>query len=107
MTDLNAIAKDHLRAAMASEHGRSAVLVAQDGPLRQTVLALKEGVSMGEHNAPHAATLYVLEGSIAVVSAGGRLVLGEGQLAVVPQERHAVEALEDAVFLLTAVTAVP
>ncbi|WP_026554230.1 cupin domain-containing protein [Arthrobacter sp. 35W] len=107
MTDLNAIAREHLRAAESSDHGRSAVLVAQDGPLRQTVLALAAGAVMGEHNAPHAATLYVLEGSITVVSASGRLVLNAGELAVVPKERHSVEASEDSVFLLTAVTEVP
>ncbi|NKX54921.1 cupin [Arthrobacter mobilis] len=104
MTDIDLVAREHLAAAVDSPHGRSAVMVAQDGPLRQTVIALKAGTVMGKHNAPLAGTIYVLEGSITVVSASGRTPIHENQLSLVPQERHSVEAAEDAVFLLTAVT---
>jgi quercetin dioxygenase-like cupin family protein len=104
MTDIDILAKEHLAAAMEASHGRSAAMVAQDGPLRQTVLALRAGSVLGEHNAPLAASIYVLEGSVTVVSASGRLVVNENQLEIIPQERHSVEANEDSVFLLTAVT---
>ncbi|MCW2133287.1 cupin [Arthrobacter sp. VKM Ac-2550] len=104
MTEIDVLAKEHLAAAMEATHGRSAAMVAQDGPLRQTVLALRAGAALGEHNAPLAASIYVLEGSVTVVSAGGRLVVNENQLEIIPQERHSVEANEDSVFLLTAVT---
>ncbi|MGM0931499.1 MAG: cupin [Actinomycetota bacterium] len=104
MTDIDAVGREHLAVAVGSPHGRSAVLVAQDGPLRQTVLALKAGAELGEHNAPLAGTLLVLEGSVTVVSASGRMAVNQNQLAVIPQERHSVKASEDSVFLLTAVT---
>ncbi len=104
MTDIDVIAREHLSAAGGAAHGRSAAMVAQDGPLRQTVLALRAGAVLGEHNAPLAASIYVLEGSVTIVSAGGRLVVNENQLEIIPQERHSVEANEDSVFLLTAVT---
>jgi quercetin dioxygenase-like cupin family protein len=104
MTDIDLVAREHLGVAVDSPHGRSAVMVAQDGPLRQTIIALKAGSALGEHNAPLAGTIYVLEGSITVVSASGRTPVNENQLALVPRERHSVEAVEDSVFLLTAVT---
>lgn len=40
MYDLNAIAEEHLVAAHADEHGRSANLILRDPPLRQSVIAL-------------------------------------------------------------------
>jgi quercetin dioxygenase-like cupin family protein len=104
MTDIELVAREHLAVAVEAPHGRSAAMVAQEGPLRQTVLALKAGAVLGEHNAPVAGSVYVLEGSITLVSARGRVVVNENQLALVPQERHSVEASEDSVFLLTAVT---
>ncbi|MBK3555992.1 cupin, partial [Streptomyces sp. MBT56] len=52
MDDLNVTAEEHLTAARASAHGRSAHLVLQEPPLRQTVIALTEGTALDEHNAP-------------------------------------------------------
>lgn len=104
MTDVSKLAEEHLALALEAPHGRSAVLIAQDGPLRQTVLALKGGAELGEHNPPVAATVYVLEGSIAIVSASGRVTVNENQIVPIPRERHSVEAAEDSVFILTAVT---
>ncbi|MCG2623876.1 cupin [Arthrobacter sp. I2-34] len=104
MTDIDLVAREHLGVALESPHGRSAVMVAQDGPLRQTIIALKAGTALGEHNAPLAGTIYVLEGAISVVTASGRTSVNENQLTLVPRERHSVEAGEDSVLLLTVVT---
>jgi quercetin dioxygenase-like cupin family protein len=104
MTDIDQVGREHLDVAVDSPHGRSAVMVAQDGPLRQTIIALRAGTTMGEHNPPLAGSIYVLEGAITVVSASDRAAVNEDQLALLPRERHSVEAVEDCVFLLTAVT---
>ncbi|NKX50177.1 cupin [Arthrobacter deserti] len=104
MTDIDLVAREHLGVAVGSPHGRSAVMVAQDGPLRQTIIALKAGSVLGEHNSPLAGTLYVPEGAVTMVSASDRTPVNENQLALLPRERHSVEAVEDSVFMLTAVT---
>lgn len=105
MLHLNEIAQRHLNEARHSGHGRSAEQLLHQKVLRQTLLALREGAELAEHNAPYAASLQVLHGRIRV-RAGQDLVLEAGQLHAVPQERHSVEALEDSVFILTAVTGI-
>ncbi|MFC9491414.1 cupin, partial [Streptomyces hydrogenans] len=52
LSDLTALADEHLAAARTAPHGRSAHLVLHDGVLRQTVIALKAGTALDEHNAP-------------------------------------------------------
>lgn len=56
MDDLNALADEHLTAARASAHGRSAHRLLHEEPLRQTVIALTSGSALDEHNAPAAAS---------------------------------------------------
>jgi len=105
MHHLNEIALQHLNEARHAEHGRSSERLLHQKVLRQTLLALKEGAELAEHNAPYAGSLQVLHGRIRVRS-GEELVLEAGQLHALPLQRHSVEALEDAVFLLTAVTGI-
>ncbi|MCX4417755.1 cupin [Streptomyces sp. FT05W] len=103
MDDLNALADEHLAAARANAHGRSAHLLLRQEPLRQTVIALTGGSALDEHNAPPAASLQVLRGSVRLTAGSGDVDLTAGGLHPIPQERHGVLALEDAVVLLTAV----
>ncbi|MFE3372036.1 cupin [Streptomyces sp. NPDC059173] len=103
MDDINALAEDHLTAARASAHGRSAHLVLQQPPLRQTAIALTEGTALDEHNAPPAASLLVLRGSVRLTAGSGDTELSAGALHPIPRERHGLLALSDAVVLLTAV----
>jgi quercetin dioxygenase-like cupin family protein len=107
MADLDALTTTHLDKARTAEHGRSAEVVVHDGPLRQTVLALLEGVELGEHNAPPAASVLVLHGRVRVTALEGGEEVRAGQLRVLTHARHAVLALEDSVFLLTTVTSIP
>ncbi|ROQ63480.1 hypothetical protein EDD93_6225 [Streptomyces sp. 840.1] len=101
--DLNALAAEHLAAARISAHGRSAHLLLHEEPLRQTVIALTSGSALDEHNAPPAASLQVLRGRVRLTAASGDVELAPGRLHPIPQERHGLLALEDAVVLLTAV----
>ncbi|MFB8107017.1 cupin [Streptomyces sp. NPDC056007] len=103
MDDLNALAEEHLAAARTSAHGRSAHLLIQEPPLRQTVIALTSGSALDEHNAPPAASLLVLRGTVRLTAGSGDADLPAGTLHPIPQERHGLLALKDAVVLLTAV----
>ena len=79
---------------------------AHDGELRQTVLALTAGSSLGEHNSPNAATLQVWRGRVRVESPAGDVEASAGHLWVLTHERHSVHAVEDSVFILTTLTGV-
>ncbi len=103
MYDLYAIAEEHLVAAHRSEHGRSANLLLRRQPLRQTVIALTAGTKLDEHNAPPAASLQVLRGVLKLRTATEEIELTNGDLYLVPQERHSLVAVTDVAFLLTAV----
>ncbi|MFJ8823695.1 cupin [Streptomyces sp. NPDC102467] len=103
--DLTTLADDQLAAAHRSAHGRSAELLVREDPLRQSVIALTEGSALDEHNAPPAATLLILRGRVRLTAVSGDATLAQGELHAIPQERHGLVALTDAVVLLTAVTA--
>ncbi|GAA4419485.1 hypothetical protein GCM10023169_10190 [Georgenia halophila] len=105
MADLIERTEAHLVASRADERGRSAELLLHDGPLRQTIIALTAGKSLEEHNAPHAASLQVLQGLVRITGADTEEV-PTGALRIITHERHGVVAVEDSVFLLTTVTGV-
>lgn len=106
--ELTALTEEHLAKARDAAHGRSAHLILRNGPLRQSVLALVAGAVLGEHEAPIAATLQVLRGRVRMTDvSGAELTLSEGELGLVPDERHDLVAEEDSVVVLTTVTAGP
>lgn len=108
MEDLTLLAEQHLAQARLAEHGRSAHLFLHDGPLRQSVIALRAGAELEEHTAPPAASLQVLHGRVRLTSRdGGDAELLAGQVMNIPQGRHGLQALGDTVVLLTSVTATP
>jgi quercetin dioxygenase-like cupin family protein len=102
---LDAIAREQLERAKAASSGRcsSAVFGGHEHVLRQTVVALREGSSLTEHNSPGEATIIVLSGRVRL-SAGSTSWEGrKGDLLVIPPERHSLEALKDTVIVLTTV----
>lgn len=105
--DLTALTRTTLEAALDNPHGRHGDLLLRDGHLRQSIIALKSGAQLADHNAPPAATLQVLLGAVDVTAGSGADVhLEQGQLVQLTKERHGVTAREDSVFLLTTVTGV-
>lgn len=107
MARLFDVVNRHVDIAREAANGRSAELVAHDGVLRQTVVALTSGTRLGEHNSPPAATLLVLKGRVRVeVGSREQGEFGEGELWVLTHERHSVIAVEDSAFMLTTVTSV-
>ncbi len=102
--DVQQLAQDQIDRAHSDEHGRSAHVVVHDGPLRQSLIALTKGTRLAEHNSPPAASILVLRGTVAVTTADRVDTLPAHHLTVLTHDRHSVEALSDAAFLLTTVT---
>ncbi|GAA4894433.1 hypothetical protein LX16_1672 [Stackebrandtia albiflava] len=102
---LTALAGDHLDQAHDSHAGRSTETLVGGSRrrLRQTLITLTDGTHMSEHDFPGEATLHVLSGRIRLEAGADGGEAAEGDLVVIPPERHSVTALTDTVFLLTVV----
>lgn len=100
---LTALVRHHMEAATAATSGRSAHTVygGHEHVLRQTLIALRTGTSLDEHENPGEATVQVLRGRVTLVAGDNRWNGSPGDLMVVPDARHALEAVEDSVVLLT------
>jgi len=100
---LDAIGREQLAHAKDESSGRSSSTVfgGHEQALRHTVIALREGASLTEHNSPGEATIIVLSGHV-LLSAGSTSWEGhKGDLLVIPPERHSLEALKDTIVVLT------
>ncbi|MGV8884573.1 MAG: cupin domain-containing protein [Microbacteriaceae bacterium] len=102
---LIAQARHELAQAAAASSGRSAKTVfgGHEHKLRQTVIALRAGEALAEHENPGEATVHVLEGRIVLRSGEVFWNGSAGDLLTVPDGRHSLEATEDSVILLTVV----
>lgn len=69
--------------------------------LRQTVIALVGGQRLDEHANPGEATVYVLTGRVSLSAATDVWQGSMGDLLIVPDALHTLEALEDSAILLT------
>jgi quercetin dioxygenase-like cupin family protein len=102
LVDLAALGAS-LLAGTAEDHagGRAAKTVLHGPDLRATVIALRAGHELGEHDAPAAATLLVHAGQVRLCSEDREQAVGPGQLVTIPHERHSLVADTDAVVVLT------
>ncbi|GAA0711830.1 cupin domain-containing protein [Dactylosporangium roseum] len=100
---LDARVREHLERATASNTGRSAETLygGHEHALRQTLIALRAGTSLAEHENPGEATLLVLRGRVRLHSGDTSWEGRTGDLLIVPPARHSLEAVEDAAALLT------
>lgn len=98
-----ALAAEELLRAETAHTGRSTgpIFGAADKAMHQLLIAMKKGSSMREHDNPGEVTLYVVTGHLQLSSNGELTSASAGDLLVVPQARHNVEALEDSAFLMT------
>lgn len=103
VTSLPAAVAQVLTAATESSAGRSAhtLTPGAHAPLKQTLLALRGGESLNEHESPGAATLQVLHGRVRLVAGALEVEMGEGDHAPIPPARHHLDAIDDTVVLLT------
>ena len=65
------------------------------------LIALRAGASLDEHENPGEATVQVLQGRVRLVAGENRWNGSPGDLMFIPDSRHALDALEDSVVLLT------
>ncbi len=102
-TSLTELAIRLMDTARNSSSGRTAQTVYGGNvrTLRQTVLALRAGESLAEHENPGEATVHVLRGRVRLASQDASCDGAGGDLLVVPGSRHTLTATEDAVVLLT------
>ncbi len=99
--NLDALAAELLQEATERPNGLRTRPVIR-GPLQQGVLfALRAGSPLPEHDAPPAATLQCLRGEVVLVAGEQRWRLRTGDLLPIPPVRHHVDAVTDAVCLLT------
>jgi len=101
LPEVSATLLDEARAHSA--HRAARTLCGGSGhTLRQTAIALLADSTLSDHENPGEATLQVLHGRVRLSSSGGSVDLDAGGHLVIPQERHGLLALTDAVVLLTA-----
>lgn len=100
---LTALARQQAdRAATAGGgHAAGTVYGGHEKVLRQTVIALRQGAHLAEHENPGEATVQVLHGRVRLVAGPQQWEARTGDLLIVPDARHGLEALEDSQILLT------
>ena len=105
-TSLTQLADEQLDRARAASSGRAAVTVhgGRQHDLRQTLIAIAAGHSLGEHDAPGESTLLVLGGQVRLVAGEESWEGAQGDFLVIPPVRHDLTAVTDACVLLTVAT---
>jgi quercetin dioxygenase-like cupin family protein len=100
---LTALSRHQLEIARTASSGRSAHTVygGHERSLRQTMIALRAGSNLDEHENPGESTVQVLSGRVTLVAGGDKWNGSPGDLLFMPDRRHALEAVEDSVVLLT------
>ncbi len=100
---LDALARQQVDMAASAGGGHTADTVygGHEKVLRQVVIGMTGHAVLTEHENPGEATMQVLRGRVRL-SAGDLSWEGRaGDLLIVPDARHSVEALEDSAVLLT------
>jgi quercetin dioxygenase-like cupin family protein len=100
---LTALARHHLETASTASSGRSAHTIygGHEHVLSQTLIALRAGSSLAEHENPGEATVQVLHGRVTLVAGETEWNGSPGDLMTLPEARHSLEAVADSVVLLT------
>ena len=102
---LTALVRAQLELARTASSGRSATTVfgGHEHSLRQTMIAIAADRKLDEHASPGEATVHVLQGRVRLVAGSVSWEGSSGDLLIVPDAPHSLEALEDSVVLLTVV----
>ena len=102
VVDVHALQDELAQRAATERSGRAArTLPNPVEGLRQTVIALRAGAQLGEHDSPGSASLLVLRGRVRLVAGTEVIEVGPHGLSPVPDRRHSLHADEDSVVLLS------
>ncbi|OBH17554.1 MULTISPECIES: cupin domain-containing protein [unclassified Mycobacterium] len=106
---LTGLASEKLAEAKESHSGRAAHTIhgGHTHELRQTVLALLGGHELSEHDNPGESTLQVLQGHVRLTTGADAWDGKAGDYVAIPRERHALQAVEDSVVMLTVLKTIP
>ena len=101
--DLSELVIELLAEARQAHSGRAARTVRgqSEHRLRLTVIGLRAGAELSDHESPGEATLQVLSGHGRMTCADGDWVGSAGALVDIPPVRHGLKAEEDSVVMLT------
>jgi quercetin dioxygenase-like cupin family protein len=102
---LDALARELRGAATSSSSGRAARTVygGHEHTLRQTLIALRGGERLAEHTSPGQATLHVLLGRVRLNAGEHSWDARVGDLLIIPDATHSLDAVTDCAVLLTVV----
>jgi len=100
---LDALARQQMELSATAGGGHTAdtVFGGHEKVLRQTVIGMKTGASLHEHQNPGEATVLVLHGRVRLSTADLSWEADRGDLLILPDSRHSLDALEDTAVLLT------
>jgi quercetin dioxygenase-like cupin family protein len=100
---LEATARELMDRAHSGDAGRAAATVigGHEKVLRQTAIAMVEGVTLSDHENPGEASVHILAGRIRLSTDGNSWEGRRGDLLLIPDSSHNLRALEDSVVLLT------
>lgn len=101
--DLDAMARELLEEAggLASRRSARTLTPGAGASLKQTLMALKAGARLQDHVAPGPTTLLGIAGTAVLGDEHGRVELAEGGWAPCPRGAHSLQAVTDAVVLIT------
>lgn len=100
---LDDLARQQMELAETAGGGHTAdtVFGGREKVLRQTVIGMAAGARLSEHENPGEATVLVLHGRVRLSAADVSWEAHRGDLLIMPDNRHSLEALEESAVLLT------
>lgn len=102
---IEALARQLMTTARDADSGRAASTVfgGHEHAMRQTLVAVRAGCRLDHHENPGEATVYVVTGRVRLTAGADQWEGRTGDLIIVPQGRHGLDAIEDSAVLLSAV----
>ena len=100
---LEALARQQMKLAASAggQHTADTVYGGHEKVLRQTVIGMIAGARLAEHENPGEATVLILHGRVRLSAANLTWEGARGDLLIVPESRHSLDALENSAVLLT------
>ena len=98
---LMSMAEKLMGEATSATSGRASLTLAHGDEMTMVLVALKAGTTLEEHQAPAAATVITLSGSIIFTTSAEKITLEQGEAVTFTADiLHAVYASEDSIFLI-------